>query len=148
MRDNNFRPAKEEVYMVIDSHVSQCFLGQERHPFEDETTYYLKQGYIMDHHYKNTLSAMISDQAWLFDTKEAAEAALQTYLCLASKAMDAAKKWQARHRKIKQIFPKHNPICFDYDEFLVWVAVDKEIHYRHKYLRVIKVTLSEEKEDK
>jgi len=148
MRDNNFRPAKEEVYMVIDSSVTHCFLGEERQPFDDETTYYLKHGYIMDHHYENTFSAMIGDGAWLFNTKEDAETAKNTYMRLASKAMDAAKKWQARHQKIKKIFPKHNPICFDYDEFLSLVVVDEDIHYRHKNIRVIKVTLTEETLDK
>lgn len=143
MRNNNFRPAKEEVYMVVDSHISHCFLGEERCPFEEETTYYLKHGYTMDSYYKNTLSAMIINGAWIFNTREDAEKAMQTYMCLASEAMDTAKKWQARHQKIKQIFPKHNPTCFDYDEFLSWVTVDEEICYRHKNIRVIKVTLTE-----
>ncbi len=147
-RDNNFRPAKEEIYMVIDSRVSHCLLGEEHRPFDEETTYYLKHGYTMELHYKNTLSAMISNNAWLFATKEDAEFAKESYMHLASKAMAAAKRWQVRHQKIKQIFPKHNPICFDYDEYLSLVTVDEEIRYRHENIRVIKVTLSEEEMDK
>lgn len=144
MRDNNFRPAKEEVYMVIDSHVTHCWLGEEKHPFDDETTYYLRSDYTMDSHYKNVFSAMIGDGAWLFDTQEEAEKAKELYMRLASKAMESAKKWHRRHQKIKELFPRHNPICFDYDEFLGTVTLEWQPHYRHENIRVIKVTLAEE----